>query len=270
MRHPSRARPWLRPGPSGEAGFTIVEVLAAGAILSAVALCLVKAWAVFDRMSLDLVLRQKAAFVLNGEMERLWRVYTSTSYGATDHDGSYGKPVPGLPSSSSVRFSYEATSNTSSFTTTQTGIFNPGPGSQQSVLNASASMVFLGASLPAGTSSSTPPQNWVWLDQRRGLVARLSWTLCKIVKSNNDLQPCWGAATSSTAPPPAPVWVVPFACAAYDGSRGWASSSSLGNSNPCELMIAVLEYPYAFNNGAPQAVGTTRTLTLSTIVGRRI
>ena len=57
--------------PSPQDGFTLVEVLAAGAVLSAVTLCAVRAWAVVDGLSFDLQLRQKAVFALNGEAERL-------------------------------------------------------------------------------------------------------------------------------------------------------------------------------------------------------
>ena len=82
MPRPSyRALPWplavRRGGAGNDRGFTLIEVLAAGTILSVVALSLVKAWTVFDGLSFDLLLRQKAVFVLNGEMERAWATYTA-------------------------------------------------------------------------------------------------------------------------------------------------------------------------------------------------
>lgn len=242
-RHPVlRRRAWgLRTRADADAGFTLVGVLAASVILSVTVLCLVRAWAVFDGLTFDLLLRQKAALVLNGEMERLWAVYTGTAYGANDHSRTDYPTVTGLLSTSNTRVSYEANTITTGFTTTSASTFTA-----QATPDAT---VFLGA--------GSPPLNWIWLDRPRNLVARLSWIVCQI--KSPDLQSCWTTATSGKAPKP-PGGTTPFACYPYGGG---------GGSSPCELITAVLEYPYAFNAGSPQAVGTTRTLTLGTIVGRR-
>lgn len=235
LRH--RLMTSVRGRARGEQGFTMVEVMTAGAILSVVAVSLMQCWAVFDRMSFDLLLRQKAVFVLNGEMERLWSVYTSTSFGAGDYTRNDYPAVPGLPSSN-IRISYPSISLiTDAFTTASTSNFV----SQAT----SGPQVFLG--------TGSPPLNWVWLDVSRNLVARLSWRTCTFKLP--DLQSCWGYASGS------------------GGGKGTSTPSCFSYSGAgngvCEMITAILEFPYNFSGGSPQAVGTTRTLTLSTVVGRR-
>ena len=100
--------------------------------------------------------------------------------------------------------------------------------------------------------SGSQPLNWVWLDRRRNLVARLSWRICKFTLP--DMHACMGVPATGKAKTGNAY------CLSYDGS---------GNKGNCDVLTLILEYPYAFNAGSPQAVGTTRTLTLSTVVGRR-
>ena len=67
------SKPRTCAGAADDEGSTLVEVMVASTVLSVVALGLVNAWTVMDRMSFDTLLRQKAVFVLNAEMERLGR-----------------------------------------------------------------------------------------------------------------------------------------------------------------------------------------------------
>lgn len=239
MPRPPRHAPYRpfaarRGGAGDDRGFTLVEVLAAGTILSVVALSLVKAWAVFDGLSFDLMLRQKAVFVLSGEMERVWATYTQTSFGLNDTSRTDYPAIPGLPNSA-TRFSYPSNGITSGFVTASAATF-----ADQATGDA---VVFLG--------SGSPPQNWVWLDRRRNLVARLSWRICQFTLP--DMHACMGI------PPTGKVKSGTPSCFSYSGS---------GKGN-CDVLTLILEYPYSFGNGTPQAVGTTRMLTLNTVVGRR-
>lgn len=220
------------PHGHDDKGFTLVGTLAAGTILSVVALSLVKAWVVFDGLSFDLLLRQKAVLVLGGEMERLWAVYTRTSYAVNDYARNDYPAIAGM-ANSATRYSYVSTTDTQGFLTSAAGTFT--------ALATPDATVFLG--------TGSPPLNWVWLDRQRNLVARLSWRSCQFQLP--DMHACFGVAASGKK------------------NKQSGTPACYANGGNCEMLTLILDYPYAFNGGAPQAVGTTRTLTLTTVVGRR-
>lgn len=158
----------MRPGQDrDDSGFTLVEVMVAGVLLSVLALGLVNAWAVFDRLTFSNLLRQKAVFVLNGEMERLAAQYT---LGQFTPDQQTGYPALSSLTGSTKRATYTAADNLS-FTTTSLAAFQ-----------ASDTPVWL----PGGS----PPTNWVWLDRPRNLVANLSWVSCPVTDKLGAA--CWG------------------------------------------------------------------------------
>ena len=233
------------PTRDGESGSTLVEVLAAAAILSAVVLCLANLWTTFDRISFDLLLRQKAVLVLNGETERLTALYATTALGAATGFASGTPTTSGyavLPSftGSGAREAYAA--NTSR-------------------LDATASAVtFLSAASDATmlvTGSGASTRNFVWLDRARGLAAELSWVECGV--SATMVADCWNGALNGKKKKLNAM--DPYDCWAFDGSS---------STDQCRLVIVILDYPFKVSgSSAPIAVGN-RTLTLSTIVGRRL
>ncbi len=250
-----RARPAHH---AGQAGFTFVEVLAAGAVLSAVVLCLVRAWTVFDLMSLDLQVRQKAVFVLNGETERLTALYTVGGFSDEGPDklqsvsgGAYNA-IPGINGSGN-RLVYKADlKSAKSFTVKD---YN----------------ALIDANSPDSTilvsGKDTTTQNFVWIDRARNIVGRLSWIACPIsgvtASGSSTAAVCWG--TSSATPS--------TSCLAYSKPKPSGSLNSDGAS--CHLLTLVLDYPYrALGSGVtdeallPGVHLPSSTLTLSTIVGR--
>ena len=150
-----------------DAGFTLVEVLAAGIVLSAVVLCLVRAWTVFDVMSLDLQVRQKAVFVLNGEMERLSGLYTVGGFGGAGpgqlQSVSAYPAVAGIPNSANRLVYGTGTTSAQSFTTTSFATFTAAATADSTILISGS-----------GASAS----NFVWIDRPRKIVGRLSWIAC--------------------------------------------------------------------------------------------
>lgn len=173
----------MRPDRDGDdKGFTLVEVMVAGTLLSVLALGLVNAWAVFDRLTFNNLMRQKAVFVLNGEMERLAAQYTTREY---TPDKRIGYPsVPSL-TDSSTRRTYSAADNL--------------PFATNSIVE------FQGSDTMVWLPGGTPPANWVWLDPARSLVANLSWVSCPVTDRLGAA--CWegsgknGKLSKCYAPP---------------------------------------------------------------------
>lgn len=220
----------MKPQDGDDSGFTLVEVMVAGALLSVLGLGLMSAWAVFDRLTFSNLMRQKAVFVLNGEMERLAAQYTTRQFNPASEQPGY-PVIPGL-TGSAKRVTFAAADNLPLFTTTSVTTF------QES--DAKVWMV-----------GGTPPANWVWLDSARGLVANLSWISCSVA---DKLGPaCWdeGGKTGKLS-----KCYVPQA-------RGNPPDV------PCQLVTVVLTYPYKLVQGVATPLGATSTLTLSTIVGQR-
>ncbi len=63
-------------------GFTFLEIMVASTILSIFVIAFGSSWVVADRGTEDLVIRQKAIFVANAEMERLTAIYKKTRLGS--------------------------------------------------------------------------------------------------------------------------------------------------------------------------------------------
>lgn len=225
------------PMTARDEGFTIIEVMAAGALLSALGLCLVSGTTVLDRLSYETLLRQKAVFVLNGEMERVAALYTKTSFGSSQTVSTTGYTAVSGIINSGKRATYVSSQPQVTFAATTAASFT----------NASTanSTVWL-----YQTGNAT--QNYVWLDRDRSLLARLSWSSCDVTDQTSAS--CWvtggkqktGKNTAS--------------CYGYGGGTG-----------VCDLITMFLDYPYTISGGAPTplATVTATTMSLSTIVGRR-
>lgn len=194
----------------------------ASAILGVVALSLIRFWSVFDSLSFDLLLRQKAVFVLDGEMARLNNLYTTSGFGAGLRPLTTGyTPVPRISGSDS-RLTYSSLSTGVDFVVTSTAAF------------AAADQLVLLDGLLTGA------RNYVWLDRDRQLAARIGWI-------EAPLTGCVGACQ----------------CLAFGNIAGLLAGD-------CKVLTLILDYPFTLTGGAPAARGTTKTLTLSTIVGRRL
>ena len=218
-------------------GFTIIEVMAAGALLSALGLCLVSGTTVLDRLSYDTLLRQKAVFVLNGEMERLAALYTKSSFGSNISTATTGYTAISGITNSSTRATYTSSQVLVTF----------GVSTAASLVNTSTadSAVWL-------YQSGGATQNYVWLDRSRGLLARLSWASCDVTDQTSTS--CWVTGGKQKAAKNTAT------CYGYSGGSG-----------VCNLITLFLDYPYVVNGGAPVPLATVsaNTLSLSTIVGRR-
>jgi prepilin-type N-terminal cleavage/methylation domain-containing protein len=230
---------------SSENGFTLVEVMAASVLLSILVLCLVNGWAALDQLSYDVLLRQKAIMVLNGEMERASALYAKTNFGSSVNQSSNGYIAnPGIVNSGS-RITYASTTPPVTFTVTKLSAFNAPA--------APDSLVWL-------YGAQSPPLNYVWLDRSRGLLGRLSWSSCDVTDQTSTA--CWITGgkqkkSKNTA-----------TCYGYGGGSG-----------VCDLITMFLDYPYVLVGGIPTplvkgaatagATALLTTLTLSTVVGRR-
>lgn len=141
----------------GEAGFTLVEVLAASAILSSIGLCIINLWSVGDQTTFDLLQRQKTVLVLNGEMERLAALYEKTPFGGNPITSTSGYPLlTNIPGSNS-RLTYATNSvgfgsTPISFAYSSASAFSAGPAGPKPPPNVpSTCMVFAN---PASTGTT--------------------------------------------------------------------------------------------------------------------
>ncbi|MGI4795185.1 MAG: type IV pilus modification PilV family protein [Janthinobacterium lividum] len=243
---------WLTPESSeacptkhDEAGFTLVEVLAAFAILACLGLCIINLWAVCNQTTFELLQRQKAVLVLNGEMERLAALYENTPFGGSPITSTSGYPLLTNVPGSDTRLTYAANSigfgsRVIPFAYSSTSAFSAGPDTG----------VWIGGGSPA--------QDFVWIDHGRNLMGRLSWATCPVSSNSQTSNLCWTTPAGGKAPP-----YVASACMLF-------ASPAASGSTPCLLVTMILDYPYRLTNGAAvQAATTLSTLTLSTIVGRR-
>ena len=223
--------------------------MVAGTVLSVVALGLVNAWTVMDRMSFDTLLRQKAVFILNAEMERLTTLFAYTNFGesAASRPETTGYPeVPNL-SGGSTRRIYATTSASVDFEVTAAADFA-----------ASDDPVWV-------VGTGTAARNYVWLDRGRNLAARISWTECDV--SATTAATCWDGKPAKKTSPSAPGSSAAYSCLDFGGGNKDGSSGG----DRCRLIQLVLEYSFRVQGTttAPVAAGGNRTLTLSTVVGRR-
>ena len=210
-------------------GFTLIDVMAAAMVLSIFIVGLGTSWAVADRRAGDLVLRQKAVFVANAEMERLTALYNLTNYGnvggtsTVSYESSQPFPTTRLTYGSGGLSPYVPSAK--DYTTTSAATFSSG----------SPFLVWVAT---GGLGSTN--RNYVWLDQARNLMARLSWTVSTITPAQ-----CTVGVTCSCL-----------------GFLGLLPGS-------CQKLNLYIEYPYRLVSGAASAEGSLRSVSLSTVVGRQ-
>ena len=220
--------PSQNKGSHGQHGFSLIEVMTASMILSIFIVAIGACWVTADRRVNDLVLRQKAIFAANGEMERLTTLYDTTSFGLLGPVSTTGYDGPAyLPTS---RLIYPNalggyTGGGADFTTTSTATFQSGDTFQ----------VYIDSQLLPALSRS-----YLWVDQGQGVMARVSWKATNITPSARV------------------VGGDGCGCLSYAGIL----------SGSCQRIDLFLEYPYRLVFGSAVAGSTLQTVILSTIVGR--
>lgn len=212
-----------------QAGFTLVEVMAAGVILSVLAVGLAHMWAAVGAQSIDLTVRQKAVFVLNGEMERLSSLYFFTGFGAvTATDTSaYDTPAGFVDS----RVIYRNATN--GFMATGGDAFVV---DQATFLAGADSLVLL-----QDVTGTANDRNFVWVDRDREIVGRLSWVEAAVAKqktcNNKD-------------------------CFCFDWSGGAGGTG-------CREITLYLEFPFRMTATGPETMDQPlQIIPLKTVVGR--
>lgn len=209
-------------------GFTLIEVMTASMILSALIIAIGSGWVVADRETSGLITRQKAIFIADAEMERLTTLYGTTSFGSSGPVSTTGyTETAAFPS---TRLIYP------------TSLSSYLSGSQDYTVNAVSSFTNTGSDFQVWINSSfisSLNRAYVWVDYDHNIVGRISWT------------------TSNITPNP---------CTGTDGC-GCMNYSGLF-SGTCQKLTLYLEYPFRVVSGNPVADANLQTLTLSTIVGR--
>jgi Tfp pilus assembly protein PilV len=210
-------------------GFTLIDVMCASMVLSIFILGIGAFWVVGDRNANDLVLREKALLVANGELERLSSLYNHTTFGT------------GAPATTT---GYEASSPFATTRLTYPTTLDP--------LYTSAGDDFVVSSLATFTSTADPlvwvssqlvpalNRSYVWLDRSTNVLGRISWIASNITPSQ-----C--------------VPVAACVCLNYLG---------IGNGS-CQRIDFILEYPFRLVSGAAVAGSRIDSISLRTIVGRR-
>ena len=212
-------------------GFSLLEVMFASTILSVIILGVGGFWYAANSRVADLVLKQKAIFVLNAEVERLTALYVFTSFATdltngpvttTGYDGLGAIPTTRLAYPSDV--SAFASNN---YVTSSAGTFSTG----------SEFLVWINSNILPALNRS-----YVWIDKNRNLVGRLSWVATDITVAS-----CIQAADCS--------------CQRFD-------NLSL-NGGRCQRLDVYLEYPYRFaTSGTVTAPAKLETISVKTIAGR--
>jgi hypothetical protein len=221
--------------------------MAAGVVLGAMALGLANLWTVFDRLSFDSLLRQKAVFVLNGEMERLSTLYATTDFGARSRPKTTGYPVLSGIAGSNARRTYATNSTGANFAVSTAAAFD----------DADTNLWVSG--------SGSSARNFVWLDRGRRLAARLSWVECTMNPSSRTT--CWSrSGDDDEEDDDEDDETRNKGCFAYK----FAGTSTAGSGGAwCRHLVLVLEYPFRIEGSTVTQAGRG-VMTLSTIVGRRV
>ena len=233
-------------------GMTLIEVMV-GAVLTAILVTgLTSLWVSVDNGFNYLTVRQKAIFVLNGEMERLTALYRYTDFSDTvavnypsgedefaDQANNartiYGNPNDGLLVDTIV----ETDGTTTGFDCL----------TANNVIDTTcAGDVFFDDQV-----NNSLDRNFVWIDQARNIVGKLSWELDDI--GVND--PGGVGGTTDL----------------FNGNYAGGTCFSRGAVADCQLLTLYLQFPYRyFNASTPDGkagFGKLETLTLMTVVAAR-
>jgi prepilin-type N-terminal cleavage/methylation domain-containing protein len=225
--------PSFRKAAAGERqrGFSLLEVMFASTILSIFILGIGGFWYQASSRVSDLVLRQKAIFVLSGELERITALYVFTSFPADVVNGpvtttGYTDGLAAVPTTRIIYPSSVANYAERNYVTTSYATFS-----------SNEFYVLLNSNILPSLN-----RTYVWIDKSRNIVGRLSWATTDI-----SVASCIQAADCS--------------CQRSD------NVSAAGGV--CKWLDAYLEYPYRIDSsGNITAPTSLETLSLKTIVGR--
>jgi prepilin-type N-terminal cleavage/methylation domain-containing protein len=218
-----------RNASSRQRGYSLFEVMAASIVLSVFVLGI---GSMYTRASVsvgDTVMRQKALFALNSEMERLTAMYLYTSFGnagAVSTDTYAAAPATRLIYPTSVAAYVTGAGN--DFTTTTAATF--------------AANDFM--AWHRNGAGSNLDRLYVWIDRDRNVMGQVSWTTTDIVLGSCTYNDCrclgWTAAS---------------------GSRDWCRQLTLYIDYPYHYLAAT-------GGVVAPSAARLRTITLKTIVGR--
>ena len=173
VRHRVGAARDARSGLHRQRGFMLIDIMSAAVVLSIFIVGIGAFWVTADRQVNELVLRQKAVLVANGELERLTVIYNHTSFGflgpvtTTGYEASSPFPTTRLIYPNSLDPAY--TTGGDDYVTTSSATFS---GSEPKVWVRSQFLNSLNRS-------------YVWLSKNENVMARLSW-----VSSDISPSPC--------------------------------------------------------------------------------
>jgi prepilin-type N-terminal cleavage/methylation domain-containing protein len=158
-------------------GFTLIEVMTASMILSALIVAIGSGWVVADRETAALITRQKAIFVANAEMERLTALYATTTFGSSGPASTTGyTETAAFPS---TRLTYPTNLSayvTSDFSVTNVSFFT----------NANSDFqVWVNSNLVSSLNRA-----YVWVDYDHNIAGRISWTTSAISPTCSDSDGC--------------------------------------------------------------------------------
>jgi len=199
----------------------------------------------------DLVVREKAIWTLNGQMERLVALYQFTDFGAggADTSSGYGYPTP----YADTRLVYgqgllDLLAPSGSLlggllgTETEFGFLE----TPEDFAGAEGYPVAVFGGLLSGGQ-----RNYVWIDRDRDIVGRLSWQ-----ESALQIDLCDGNNQTGGSSP--------CLCAGFGGGSG---------GEDCREIMLTLEFPFRWDRDAATPVAMPQApeiLSLRTIVGRRL
>ncbi|MBF0459897.1 MAG: prepilin-type N-terminal cleavage/methylation domain-containing protein [Magnetococcales bacterium] len=156
-----------------EQGFTLVEIMVCMVLTGILIAGMVGVWGMVAEQFFHLSLRQKAIFVLHGNMERLAQLYRAPNKGInTNSTTGYSHASPD-PAVAAVDYPHQIFSVTDGSPKDNDLLM------EKTALPKFDSVMGLGSILYLGdtTSPDNSDRNVVWLDRDNRLVARLSWTL---------------------------------------------------------------------------------------------
>lgn len=239
-------------------GFTLIEAMTAGVILSIITLGLMSAWSVAGANVNDLVVREKAIWTLNAHMERVSALYLHTDFGSFGTTVSTGYGYPDAYSDTRLIFGGLADSAMAPIGTL--GLLRPLAGEANGIVelpgnfdNENGYPVALFDDLVVSNNR----RNYVWIDRDRSIVGRLSWELTDIVVANCDADNQPGGGNNCK-------------CLAFNHGMSNPNPGS-GNGDFCKEMQLALEFPLRWNAATNTVVDMpqpTEILTLRTIIGR--
>ncbi|MBT6312782.1 MAG: hypothetical protein HOJ21_06210 [Alphaproteobacteria bacterium] len=238
-------------------GFTLIEAMTAGLVLSIITIGLMSAWSVAGANVNDLVIREKAIWTLNGHMERISALYQFTDFGAFGVATSTAYDYPAAYNDTRMIFGTFADSAMAPPGTLP--LLKPFAGEANGLVE-SPNAFEAKEGYPVvlfDSQLSSVRRNYVWIDRPKNIVGRLSWELTDIVVAlcDSDNQP--GGNQNCRC--------LNFAHNAADPAPGKDSGVF------CKEIQLALEFPLRWNeadNTVKAMPQPTEILTLRTIVGR--